>query len=148
MTMYNYIAETNPSMAKAVCHKYGYGLSNCRTKKDLGVCLQQLVASEGESALNDIVLNHPDRDIILELNSKNNSSLSADGCGKHCNCKECRSVGVGAYKDYVAFNGDEVPQENKQPSSVHNNTALVSQTNTFLLASAFLLGIAIIAKKI
>lgn len=133
MNLYGYIANNNPSMAKALCHKYGYKISGVQSKDDLGVCLEQLVAKEGEPALKDIVQNHPDRDLIIELNEKETKQLGHDG--KHystCQCNDCK-------KPYMNYTGEE---------KIATTSNMVSQTNTFLLASAFLLGIAIISKKL
>ncbi len=147
MNLYCYVANNNPSMAKAICHKYGYKISGVQTKDDLGVVLEQLVAKEGEPALKDIVHNHPDRDIIIEFEGKDKaeSSLSFNGVS---NCPRCARSGESCvckkqYANYVNYIGEDNQVQTKQTT----NASLVSQTNTFLLASAFLLGVAIISRK-
>ncbi len=132
--MYHYIAQNNPSMAKAICHKYGYEIVNVKKPADLGICLEQVVSKEGEPALKDIVLNHPDRDLILEV-AANENFVGIDGSASknESKCDKCKS----SYNEYMNFVGEE--KAARQSAS--------AQTNTYLLASAFLLGIAIIATK-
>ena len=143
MNTYTYIAESNPSMAKAICHKYGYKIQGVQTKKDLGVCLEQLVAKEGEPALYDVINNHPDKDLILEMYPKE-SKLGADGIVAVSTGGGCRCGCVGTcqnrnrYSEYMNFIGEE----SVRASSVNN------QTNAFIMASALLLGAAILAKKL
>lgn len=144
MNIYTYVANSNPSMAKAICHKYGYKISGVQNKDDLGVCLEQLVAKEGEIALIDIVNNHPDKDLILEITDKQKpvvkeTSLSFNGDEKYRIQEHKRQ-----YADFMNFMGDEI--KIKETQNVSNN--IMAQTNTFLLASAFLLGVAIISRKI
>lgn len=141
MNMYQYVAVSNPSMAKAICHKYGYQLSNVKNPKDLGVCLEQLVNQEGESALKDIILNHPDRELIIEMCGKESVGfMGADGSNsKSCNCGcggSCKQA-AGAYAGYVNFTG-------KQDENVGR---IASSSNNAIIAAAFLLGIALLATK-
>lgn len=128
--MYGYVAENDPNMARAICHKYGYRIQGVQTKADLGVVLEQLVAKEGESALRDIVKNHPDRDLIVEVETGGDIETPI----KKLPSESERSV---TYADFMNYIGEEKGQR----------TNTVSQTNTFLLASAFLLGVAIITAK-
>jgi hypothetical protein len=135
-------------MAKAICHKYGYKISGVQTKDDLGVVLEQLVSKEGEPALKDIVLNHPDREIIIEFENRDKGETNLNHCGEKHTCPRCgRSVESclckKQYANYVNYIGEDREMQPKQPI----NASLVSQTNTFLLASAFLLGVAIISRK-
>jgi hypothetical protein len=128
--MYGYVAENDPNMARAICHKYGYRIQGVQTKADLGVVLEQLVAKEGESALRDIVKNHPDRDLIVEIETAGSENIPI----RQLPSESERSV---TYADFMNYIGEEKG----------NRSNSVSQTNTFLLASAFLLGVAIITSK-
>jgi hypothetical protein len=147
MNLYTYVANNNPSMAKAICHKYGYKISGVQTKDDLGVVLEQLVSKEGEPALKDIVLNHPDREIIIEFENRDKSesnlnfqaSPNCPRCGRSATSCLCQKQ-YGSYANYIG-------EENNTIETKASNSSLVSQTNTFLLASAFLLGVAIISRK-
>jgi hypothetical protein len=67
MSVFNYIAESNPYFAKGICQKYGYQTTNIRSKSDLGHCLKLLVQKHGEGAFQDIMQSHPDKDLILEM---------------------------------------------------------------------------------
>jgi hypothetical protein len=53
----------------------------------------------------------------------------------------CAKSNIANYVNYIGEDRDMCKP--KQPT----NASLVSQTNTFLLASAFLLGVAIISRK-
>lgn len=143
MNIYTYVAESNPSMAKAICHKYGYKLSGVQSKKDLGICLEQLVAKEGEPALQDVVNNHPDKDLIIEMSQSETkigmdgfvTSTTKRGCGCNCNC----NCGKVKYDNFVNYIGEE---------SQMRTVSSINQTNSIIIASAFLLGAAILAKKL
>lgn len=137
--MYQYVAQSNPAMAKALCHKYGYKITGVSDINGLAECLKQLVANEGETALKDVIKNHPDRELIIEVEELDRVNFAAaDGVrNQHAGCASCKQ-GSGAYSQYANFNGGEY--ENKSKSSS------MSQ-GTFILASAFLLGMAIIAAK-
>lgn len=148
MNLYTYVANNNPSMAKAICHKYGYKITGVQSKDDLGVVLEQLVSKEGEPALKDIVLNHPDRDIIIEFNDRDKQESNINYMGNPNYCPRCGRTPQSCtckqqYSNYVNYIGEDKDVNVKQT----RNENLVSQTNTFLLASAFLLGVAIISRK-
>ena len=95
------------------------------------------------SKLYDVVNNHPDKDLILEMYQKE-SSVGADGIVSISTGGGCRCGCVGAcrnrnrYSEYMNFIGEE----SVRSSSVNN------QTNAFIMASALLLGAAILAKKL
>ena len=143
MNIYTYVANSNPSMAKAICHKYGYKISGVQSKDDLGVCLEQLVAKEGEIALVDIVNNHPDKDLIIEITDKQKPVVKENSVGFYGNEQYQMREHQRQYADFMNFMGDEM--KSKETHNATNN--MMAQTNTFLLASAFLLGVAIISRK-
>jgi hypothetical protein len=64
MNVYLYIAESNPDDAYQICQKYGY--FDLRTINDLSDCLRLIVAQNGESAFNEIMQLHPDRQVIID----------------------------------------------------------------------------------
>lgn len=136
MNVYQYLSEKNPYVAKSICHNFGYKIANVRDAKDLGACLEQVVSQEGETALKQVMENHPDKEIIIELfgktESSDNTKKSSCGCGGNCKC----GGNCGCKKDsYYNFDG-------KSESRVST-----SQTNTFIIASALLLAVAIISKN-
>lgn len=134
MSVYNYIAESNPYFAKGICHKYGYETTNVRSKADLGQCLKRLVANEGEPAFRDIMENHPDKDVILEMfaNSKKAENFSnMDGNGNRgCNCASCNNKP----KDHYMF---------ADGTGANSN----SLTSVAIIGASLLLAVAIITKN-
>lgn len=131
MDLYTYIASSNPYQAKAILHKYGYSIKDVRTESDLGSCLKQLVAYEGEDAFNDVLENHPDKNVLLEksLLEKKQDYKNFDGDKHHCNCG-CND------RRYMNFGGDNT-----------NAIKPTNQVGIFIIASALLLATAIIVKK-
>lgn len=126
-------------MAIAIIKKYGYGFDHSvSSNADLGRCLRQLVAYEGESAFKDIMEGHPDKDVILELYGKS-GSLHADGdtdMGHGCNCRNCRNKHMPPAYNYLNASGD----------TQHTNN-LMSITNVSIIAASLLLSVAIIMRK-
>lgn len=131
MDVYHYLAHHNPYAAKAICNKFGYRTTNINSKSDLGDALKQVVSAEGEAALREVVTNHPDRELIVEMYIPQSSEVykSADGTmdiAKPCGCPKTDN------KDhYLAASGFK--------SS--------SESNTFLMAAALILAVAIISKN-
>jgi hypothetical protein len=127
MDLYTYTATNNPHLAKSLLHKFGYSANNVKTNEDLGICLRQLVSQEGESAFFDILENHPDKGVIIEMyNSQNKENNKKD----YNSCSCCQ-------KNYMNFSG----QAENKPSSISK------ETSVFILASALILAAAIISKK-
>lgn len=139
MNIYTYLAESNPNMAKAICHKYGYQVTNVRTSRDLGVCLEKLVSEEGEEPFKDIVRNHPDKEVILEVCAENyvkkvpsEPFMNATGNHNGCDCPNCRR-----HNEFVNYSGSEESQNKSNFST--------AQANVFIMASALILAVAIVA---
>lgn len=130
MNVYQYISQTNPYVAKAICHNFGYKLSNVNDNKDLGVCLEQVVSNEGEDALRQIMANHPDKDLLLELFAKQEYVNMTGNEQVSCSCKHMER--------YANFDG---------AASEVRESRTSSQANTFLMASALILAVAIISKN-
>jgi len=131
MDIYTYVAESNPYQAKAILHKYGYSVRNAKTNTDIGKCLKDLVLYEGEDALKDIVDNHPDKGIILELYQPKQNSSECKGAS--CGCAKCISKEI----QYMNFSGKDEAKSGKS----------IREVSIFILASALLLASAIIVKK-
>lgn len=134
MDIYTYVAHSNPYQAKAILHKYGYSTKGVNDNNDLGVCLKQLVAYEGENAFNDILSSHPDSNVIVERFNMTNPTKevysNANGCNCGCGCK-------GGDRGYNNFSGtaDALSTKSKTEASV------------FIMAAALLIAAAIIVKK-
>lgn len=122
MNVYQYIASNNPFVARNIIESFGYS----PTSSNLAYGLEQLVNQEGEQALIRIIQNHPDRDIIIEMNEQPIIKKEKSSCG--CNSKK-------SPLEYLnAIGGTSEARH------------LSLQTNTFLLASALILAVAIISK--
>lgn len=126
MTIYDYIAINDPDFVRVICNKYGYSIQNVQTVDQLGVCLQQIVAEEGEGVFREIVDQHPDKDLILEMYA---SEAATAAPGE----KKCKCDGKGSKV-----------QEYLQAASGSNG---LQQGNLFLIAAALILAVAIIVKK-
>ena len=143
MDVYGYIADANPYVAKGLCHKYGYETTGVRSKSDLGVCLKQLVATQGQNAFIDMMENHPDKDVILELFANNAKPevqyMNADGQGNNSGqsrgCGGCKGCGGNNDRQYSNADGSAAGNSN------------VTITSAAIIAGALLLAVAIISKS-
>lgn len=83
MTVYQYISRTNPEGARSVLRKYGYDL---KKKHNLEECLKYLVRVEGEPALHDLMMVHPDseyyreRASVVSIPSVKEAAVSCPNC--------------------------------------------------------------------
>lgn len=139
--LYKRIAEGNPVAAKQICTNYGYDMLGVKNVSDIGICLRQLVAAEGEKALRDIVKIHPDRDIILEVEK---DSLNFDGNGeffnasgsKGCNCG-CKNCAPNAkYHSYMNFSG---PEETEKKYIKNDNMGTMFMAAMFMTVAVLAL---------
>lgn len=80
MDIYEYIASSNPQQAERILQQFGYQAVNIESAVDLGQCLEDLVAQEGDAALTEIAGAHPDKELILEKFA-NGSKSNGNGCG-------------------------------------------------------------------
>lgn len=71
-TVFDYIAENNPDGVETLFDKHGYATSSNDTAT-LSAGLEQLVMTEGDDALVDMCLIHPDRDMILGACGRGNT---------------------------------------------------------------------------
>lgn len=134
MNVFHYIAETNPYAAKSVCHSLGYKISNVKTSEDLGNCLKKIVAQEGEEGFKKVMEHHPDKDVLMELFGKPEKEyMNASGNESGCRCGYHHPMGQH-HEHYLSFDGKS---EAKSASL---------QANTFIIAAALILAVAVIAK--
>jgi hypothetical protein len=131
MDIYTYVATCNPYQAKSILHKYGYSAKNIKSENDLGVCLKQLVASEGEDAFIDVLESHPDKGVIIEKYVSENKKDDYKNQSGSCGCNHAME------RHYMNFNGQN---DNRQSS-------VTKETNVFILAAALMLAAAIIVKN-
>lgn len=127
MSVYQYVAENNPMVAEGIMDSFGYTIANT---PDMG--LSQLVAKVGEPALQKVMENHPDKEIILEMFGNETSDTKSCGC-KYCNQKQ---------ENYLNATGDNTsnPQTTKQES-------MSNQTGLFLFFGAVMFSLALIYKN-
>lgn len=127
MTMYDYVAQSNPRGAKSIIESFGYKVANPRT---MGSNLRMLVAQEGEPALRAIAEMHPDKDLIVEVFSKEET---------------------GKKDSYFGLDGLGLISESNKNSQAQQNqsdsTKLAMQTNVFLIVATIIIASAIIVNK-
>lgn len=87
MDIYEYIASNDPQAAEKLLQQFGYQAMNVGTAEDLGQCLSDLVAQEGDQALTAIAEIHPDKELILE---KFSAGGKTNGNGNGCGCGWCK----------------------------------------------------------
>ena len=123
MTMYEYVAMSNPREAKSLIESFGYRVTNPRT---MGANLRMLVSQEGESALKSIAQMHPDRELILEACgvNKRESFMGVDGL----------------------INGTTQNKNQNQQDS-NDSTKLAYQTNAMMIVVALIIASAIIVNQ-
>jgi hypothetical protein len=144
MNVYEYVADSNPRVAEQIMNSFNYDAINCA---DMG--LSQLVDKVGEPALQKVMENHPDKEIILEMFSKSEDSKNGS-----CGCDSCknRSRNNDEHLNYLNMTGSG----NVAPTNVPNTTAtdstsnthlLANQTNVILVVSALFIATALILKN-
>lgn len=133
MNVYKYIAESDPNGAISIINSFGYEVVS---SNDLGQSLSELVNQVGEPALKKIMDFHPDKEIILEMYSKDSVS--------GCNCPSCASSKARAnhQEHYMNVSGSEIVAKTNSQS-----TTLAHQTNVILVVSALFIATALILKK-
>lgn len=128
MNVYHYIAESNPDAANEVCKKYGYFQIN--SIDELGQCLQNVVAQEGEKGLKDVMSLHPDKEVLIELFDKKKD--------------ETTPIPAVVAQPMVA-NADGCGCSNKSSADGTTPSSLVNQTNMYILFGAVIVSIAILS---
>jgi len=124
MSVYKYIAETNPDGAYQVCAKYGVFQID---QEELADALESLVAKGGEDSLKDVMSVHPDREVILEIFEKKNE-LDKPNTNADCGCKT-----------------PPPPVEDRRLANATGNGVTPGSTNTYILIGALIVSLAIIS---
>ena len=143
MNVYEYVAESNPRGAEQIMNSFNYDAISCA---DMG--LSQLVDKVGEPALLKVMENHPDKEIILEMFSKNGDGKSGD-----CNCDSCknRNRNDDEHLNYLNIVGKgnlaPVPPTTTTSDPTANTHLLANQTNVILVVSALFIATALILKN-
>lgn len=142
MNVFKYVAESNPNGAVQVINSFGYDVTST---SDLGRSLSELVAEVGEPAFKKIMDYHPDKDVILELYSKDGGDEKSTSCG----CDSCKNrARNNEYMSYLNATGNGTFADEKSTNSNTTSTHLLAnQTNVILVVSALFIATALILKK-
>ncbi len=124
MSVYKYIAQTNPDAAYEVCKKYGF--FQVADIGEMAEKLESIVASGGEDSLRDVMSVHPDREVIIEIFEK--KSLDKPHTKDECGCQN--SSKLHRRRLFAGADG-------KQTTT--------NQTNTYILIGALMVSLAIIS---
>lgn len=140
MNVYLYIAENNPDEAYEICKKYGY--FNINSIEELADALKSIVAENGQQPLEEILNIHPEKEVILEIFDKKKvieEKPLEDIIQKIFDKNkpvEKEKEDCGCMKSADATTTTQAP-----PSAV------VNQTNTYILVGALIVSIAILSMK-
>lgn len=140
MNVYLYIAENNPDEAYEICKKYGY--FNINSIEELADALKSIVAENGQEPLEEILNIHPEKEVILEIFDKK------------------KVIDEKPLEDIIQKIFDKnkpVPMEKQDCGCMKSAdattttqvapSAVVNQTNTYILVGALIVSIAILSMK-
>ncbi len=139
MSVYDYIAQSNPRLAENIINSFGYEVID---RQDLGKSLKELVANVGEPALSKIMESHPDRDVIMEVNKSKLVKLeeaTIEQPSYTCGCWKCKSHG----SNYLNASG--TPDTSTKEITPSNT--LAQQTNLIVFISAGLIALALMINR-
>ena len=128
MSVYQYVADNDPKGAELIINSFGYEVTD---KRNLGQSLAELVSQVGEPALLKVMEYHPDRDIILELNTNNKKS--------ECGCGKCNKSNQH-HEHYMNASGSDMTKDTKSDTLAH-------QTNVILVVATLFIVTALIYKN-
>jgi hypothetical protein len=133
MSVYQYVADSDPRGTKQLIESFGYELTD---QRNLGKSLSELVSSVGEPALKKVMDLHPDKAIILEYN------ISTTPVASSCGCSSCKAK--SSNDKYMNADGNNIPDTN----SATNTHLIANQTNVILVvATIFIVGALILKNK-
>lgn len=139
MNVYLYIAENNPDAAYEICKKYGY--FNINSMEDLADALKSIVAEQGQDSLEEILNIHPEKEVILEIFDKK-KVIDTKPFEEVIQSMFDKNKPVEKEKDCGCMkSADATPTTPTPPSAV------VNQTNTYILVGALIVSIAILSMK-
>ena len=127
MNVYLYIAMADPMKANKLCEQHGY--YQTQTYDDLAYCLENIVATNGEAGLKQVMDLHPERDAIIELNTATIAPvpiIPQTTDTMKCPCEQ---------------------QQYMNQTGVAATSGLANQTNEMILVAAMIVSIAIISMK-
>ena len=139
MNVYLYIAENNPDAAYEICKKYGY--FNINSMEDLADALKSIVAEHGQDSLEEILNIHPEKEVILEIFDKK-KVIDTKPFEEVIQSMFEKNKPVEKEKDCGCMkSADATPTTPTPPSAV------VNQTNTYILVGALIVSFAILSMK-
>lgn len=135
MSVYQYVADSDPRGTQRLIESFGYEITD---QRNLGRSLSELVSSVGEPALKKVIDLHPDKDIILEYNL---SAMPSATCG----CDGCKSK--GKQDKYMNASGADTTTQDGAVASTNNTNILAHQTNTILVLATLVIIAGIMLKN-
>ena len=129
MTVYKYIAQSNPEKASEICKKYGFFQAADTSK--MADAMEIIVAQGGEDSFKEVMELHPDKDAILELFEKKNLD-------KPHTVGECGDTN-SAFQNRRRLANAAGRRRNAAGPNITN------QTNTYILIGALVVSLAIIS---
>lgn len=139
MNVYLYIAENNPDEAYEICKKYGY--FNINSIEELADALKSIVAENGQQPLEEILNIHPEKEVILEIFDKKKVIDTKPFEEVIQSLFEKNKPVVKEKEDCGCMKSADATTTQAPPSAV------VNQTNTYILVGALIVSIAIISMK-
>jgi hypothetical protein len=132
MSVYQYIAQSNPDAANQLCNKYGY--FEIKDLDELAYLLELIVAQGKEQQLKDVMELHPEKEVLVELFQLQPvpdsvfNNLKKEAAHEECSCKK-------------NITGETTPP----PPTVTAPSFLVNQTNAYILGAALIISITILS---
>lgn len=138
MSVYKYVAQSDPNGAVSIINSFGYDVTN---GNDLGQCLKDLVNEVGEPALKKIMDFHPDKDIIIEYFTPATISKEKDGC------KGCTNYSNGKGRNMLDhyLNASGAIQSTSKDN--HSTTIMANQTNAMVFIGCMIVALVLISNK-
>jgi hypothetical protein len=144
MTIFEYIALTNPNGAKNVINHFGEKAN--RNPRVLAKQVAMMVNKHGQEALFRIAQNHPDKELLKQyFEVQNPSKKDEEKCG--CEKKEniWSSAEGQALKEKVQEISTKQDISNSQPKVDNNGKS--EKTEMLIIGAIALVGLALVLKK-
>ena len=144
MNVYLYIAENNPDAAYEICKKYGY--FNINSIEELADSLKSIVAEQGQDSLEEILNIHPEKEVILEIFDKK-KVIDEKPLEQIIQSIFDKNKPVEKEKDCGCMKSVDATPSPVNPNVQGQPSAVVNQTNTYILVGALIVSIAILSMK-
>jgi hypothetical protein len=144
MNVYLYIAENNPDAAYEICKKYGY--FNINSIEELADSLKSIVAEKGQDSLEEILNIHPEKEVILEIFDKK-KVIEEKPLEQIIQSIFDKNKPVEKEKDCGCMKSADATTSQENTNVQGQPSAVVNQTNTYILLGALIVSIAILTMK-